>query len=202
MATRNPQQTRERLLQTAFQEIHAHGFQGMRVDEVLRKSGLQKGAFYHHFGSKAELGQAVLEEQIAPLIESLWLEPLDGIKDPVAEFPLFLDLLEQHLPKAMLEHGCPLNNLAQEMASQDENFRQRIDKMFNHWLDGLEVMFERAKHEGYVRENVKSRDVARFVLAVVEGCIGIIKVNHSLEQWAACRSQITDYLSTLRPNPA
>ena len=53
---RNPEKTRQRLLQAAYEEIHAHGFQGMRVDQVLRKTSLQKGAFYHHFSSKLELG--------------------------------------------------------------------------------------------------------------------------------------------------
>lgn len=199
MATRNPQQTRERLLETAFQEIHAHGFQGMRVDEVLRLSGLQKGAFYHHFGSKTELGYAVLEEQVRPMVESVWLDPLAKIEDPVRDIPHLLDSLGERVPLAMREHGCPLNNLAQEMADQDEGFRLRIAELFDNWITALEELFEKAKVKDYVREDVDSRAVARFVVAVLEGCIGVFKVDHAMEQWTACRSQISAYLSTLRP---
>jgi AcrR family transcriptional regulator len=199
MTIRNPQQTRERLLQAAFQEIHAHGFQGMRVDEVLRLTGLQKGAFYHHFGSKTKLGYAVLEEQVRPLVESLWLEPLTKIEDPVCDFPLLLDSLDERIPPTMHEHGCPLNNLAQEMASQDEGFQERIAQMFTQWIDAFEVMFEQGKPDGYIRKDVDSRTVARFVVTVLEGCIGMYKVDHAQEQWAACRSQISIYLQTLRP---
>jgi len=199
MALRNPQQTRERLLKTAFEEIHAHGFQGMRVDEVLRRSGLQKGAFYHHFNSKAELGYAVLEEQIRPMVEYVWLEPLAEIDDPVRDFPVFLNGLGERMPPEMLEHGCPVNNLAQEMASQDEGFRQRITQIFERWINGFEAMFERGKAGGYIREDVDSRAVARFMIAALEGCIGVYKVERSPEQWAACRSEIQTYLETLRP---
>ena len=199
MALRNPQQTRERLLKTAFEEIHAHGFQGMRVDEVLRRSGLQKGAFYHHFGSKTELGYAVLEEEIRPLLESLWLKPLADIEDPIDEFPRLLDDLGERIPRAMREHGCPLNNLAQEMASQDEGFRKRIVQILDRWIDGLSAMFEAAKRRGKVRGTVDSRVVSRFLVAAIEGCIGVYKVEHSPEQWAACRSEIRAYLETLRP---
>lgn len=199
MTTRNPQQTRERLLQTAFQEIHAHGFQGMRVDEVLRLSGLRKGAFYHHFASKTELGYAVLEEQIRPLVESLWLEPLVDVTDPVRDLPRLLDDLGDRVPPAMRQHGCPLNNLAQEMASQDEGFRRRIAQVFAGWIDAFAAVLEGGKAGGYVRDDVDSRTVARFVVAVLEGCIGIFKVEHSAEQWAACRSQLSTYLETLRP---
>ncbi len=199
MTTRNPRQTRERLLQTAFQEIHAHGFQGMRVDEVLRLSGLQKGAFYHHFGSKTELGYAVLEEQIRPLVESVWLDPLANIEDPVRDLPQLLENLGERIPPAMREHGCPLNNLAQEMAGQDDGFRERIAHLFSHWIDAFEMTFEKAKASGHIRDEVDSRAVARFMIAALEGCIGVFKVDHAPEQWAACCSQIASYLNTLRP---
>lgn len=200
MNTRNPQMTRERLLQTAFREIHAHGFQGMRVDEVLRLSGLQKGAFYHHFGSKTELGYAVVEEAIKPMVAALWLEPLMEIEDPARDIPHLLDELGERVPPAMQEHGCPLNNLAQEMASQDDGFRQRVAQLFNQWIDALEAVFERGKVGGYVREDVDSRAVARFVVAVLEGSISMFKVDHEVAQWSACRSQISAYLNTLSPS--
>ncbi len=199
MAIRNPQKTRERLLQTAFREIHAHGFQGMRVDEVLRRSGLPKGAFYHHFGSKTELGYAVVEEQIKPLVESLWIRPLADMEDPVRDLPKLLETLGYRAPPIMHEHGCPLNNLAQEMASQDEGFQQRIAQLFEQWIDALQAVFEKGKQGGYIRDDVDSRAAVWFVVAVIEGCIGLFKVNHSQEQWAACRSQIAAYLESLRP---
>lgn len=200
MAVRNPQQTRERLLRSAFREIHANGFQGMRVDEVLRLSGLQKGAFYHHFGGKTELGYAVLEEQVKPLVESVWLAPLTEIEDPVRDIPRMLDNLAQRIPPSMREHGCPLNNLAQEMSTLDEGFRERIDRLLGNWIDALSEVFEQGKNSGYIRNDIDSRAVSRFVVAVLEGCIGVYKVERSAQQWMACRSQIAAYLTTLRPS--
>ncbi|MCB1874964.1 MAG: TetR/AcrR family transcriptional regulator [Chromatiales bacterium] len=200
MATRNPQQTRERLLQTAFAQMHAHGFQGMRVDEVLKLSGLQKGAFYHHFNSKADLGYAVLEEQIKPMVESVWLAPFANIDDPVQALLDRLDNLGEDIPPAMREHGCPLNNLAQEMSKLDEGFRVRIATLFRHWVEAFAAMFEKGKQKGFIRPDVDSQAVSRFVIAALEGCIGVYKVEQAVEQWFACRSQLAVYLSTLRPN--
>jgi AcrR family transcriptional regulator len=199
MATRNPQQTRERLLQTAFQEIHAHGFQGMRVDEVLRQSQLQKGAFYHHFSSKTELGYAVLEEQIKPMLESIWVEPLAQMEDPTRELPAMLAKLGERIPASMHQYGCPLNNLAQEMAPLDSGFRERISVIFDSWSDALTDLFGRAKEKGYIRADADCRSIARFIVAALEGCIGIFKIRQSTEHWSACQSQITAYLQSLRP---
>lgn len=198
---RNPQQTRERLLQTAFQEMHAHGFQGMRVDEVLRLSGLQKGAFYHHFGSKSELGYAVLEEQIKPLIDAVWLAPFLGMEDPVREIPKLMDTLNERVPPAMHQHGCPLNNLAQEMAAQDDGFKLRIAQIFSQWIDSLSFAFETSKKNGNLRRDVDCRAAAQFVVAVLEGCISLYKVDPTLGQWTACRTQISAYLNALTDRP-
>lgn len=40
-----------------------HGYAGTSLDAVTRKSGVTKGAFYHHFGDKAELFAAVYEDE-------------------------------------------------------------------------------------------------------------------------------------------
>jgi len=52
---------------------------------------------------------------------------------------------------------------------------------------------------GRVRDTIDSRAVSRFLVAAIEGCIGLYKVEHSPEQWAACRSEIRAYLEALRP---
>ena len=200
MATRNPQKTRDRLLQTAFQEMHIHGYQGMRIDEILRLSGLKKGAFYHHFNSKKELGYAILEEQIKPLIEHIWIEPLTEIDNPIQELPQFLGSLGKHIPPLMREHGCPLNNLAQEMACLDEGFQQRIARLFSDWIDAFETVLKKGQQQGYIRKGVNCHQVARFLVAALEGCIGLFKVERSPEQWQACQLQIAAYLTSLQPD--
>jgi len=43
------------------------------------------------------------------------------------------------------------------------------------------------------------RVVARFLVAALEGCIGVFKVDQSMVQWDACRTQIAAYLNTLKP---
>ena len=199
MMARNPEKTRKRLLQAAFEEMHARGFQGMRVDEVLRKSKLQKGAFYHHFSSKLELGYAVLEEEISPLLDKIWLEPLKNIQNPVEEFPRLLKNLADRVPKSFKEHGCPLNNIAQEMAYQDKGFQERVSKQFNHWIDAYTQLFEQAQVKNQLRSDVEAAEVARFFVATLEGCISLSKAEQSAVQWQACRSQLGIYLRGLIP---
>src|ERR1700732_5485369 len=80
---RNPERTRERLLQAAFREVYRSGFQSASLDTILAAAGVTKGALYYHFDSHEALGYAVVEEVIAPDVRETWLRPLPRGKDPV-----------------------------------------------------------------------------------------------------------------------
>ena len=58
--------TREQILNKNYESMCVHGFQGLRTDKVIDTLGITKGAFYHYFSSKKELGYAIVDEIIAP----------------------------------------------------------------------------------------------------------------------------------------
>ena len=118
---RNPDQTRQRILQAAFAEMYHNGFQGMRLDEVIAATELTKGALYHHFPTKRALGYAVVDELIIPTVEAVWLQPLKNSADPLEGLIRVIEQMPEnkHKPPNMIRYGCPLNNLAQEMSPLD-----------------------------------------------------------------------------------
>ena len=59
--TRDPEKTRERILDAAQALILDHGYGSTTVDAVVNRAGITKGAFFHHFGSKADLARALVE---------------------------------------------------------------------------------------------------------------------------------------------
>jgi AcrR family transcriptional regulator len=46
---------RNRILETAYQLFARHGIQAVGVDEIIRRAGVAKATFYHHFPSKDTL---------------------------------------------------------------------------------------------------------------------------------------------------
>jgi AcrR family transcriptional regulator len=195
---RNPDVTRQRILEAAFMEIYRNGFQGMRLDEVLTATGLTKGALYHHFPNKRALGYAVVDEVILPTIETMWLQPLKNALDPLQGLVTVIEQLPDVKPPEMIQYGCPVNNLAQEMSPLDEGFRKRLDYIFRVWHDVTEEALERARQQGRIREDVNCDETATFVLAALEGCIGIAKNAQSAERLRICNRGLVGYLHSLR----
>jgi AcrR family transcriptional regulator len=63
--SRNPEDSRERIMQAAYKEFAAHGLGGARVDRISQQAGINKRMLYHYFGNKDDLFGAVLEANYA-----------------------------------------------------------------------------------------------------------------------------------------
>jgi AcrR family transcriptional regulator len=58
------------VLFAAYEEIHRQGFKAASLANIRNATGLTQGALYHHFANKQQLGCAVLDEVIAPMMTS------------------------------------------------------------------------------------------------------------------------------------
>ncbi|MGA8556785.1 MAG: TetR family transcriptional regulator [Candidatus Acidiferrales bacterium] len=126
---RDPERTRERLLQAASREIYRAGFQSASLDTILAAAGVTKGALYHHFKNKEALGYAVVEEVISPDVRGAWVRPLQSVRDPVQALIGIVQGISVR-PEDVCG-GCQLNNLAQEMSPLDAGFRKRLEIIFD-----------------------------------------------------------------------
>ena len=59
------ERSRARILDAAADEFDAHGFSGARLERIVERTGLTKGAVYFHFRSKLDLAKALVSEKYA-----------------------------------------------------------------------------------------------------------------------------------------
>ncbi len=195
---RKPKDTRLKIINAAFKEIYKHGYQGMRIDQVLKNTDLKKGALYYHFSSKQELGYAVLDEYISKKGAKLWIEPLNSFSDPLQGIhALFVDA-ENAWGNEDFTLGCPLNNLAQEMSPIDEGFRKRIVKIFQYWKAALSDVLKKGQQQGIVDKSINTDDSAMFILTIIEGGWGLTKSHQDKEVYYCCGRELKRYLDTLK----
>ena len=195
-APRDPERTRERLLQAASHEIYRSGFQSARLDTILASTGVTKGALYYHFKSKEALGYAVVEEVIAPDVHGKWVQPLQSVRDPIDA----LIAAVQHIPVRPedVRGGCQLNNLAQEMSPLDAGFRKRLATIFDAWRHAVASVLREGQALGRVRRDVEPDDAAGLLIAMVEGYGSLAKNAQNPKVMKAGIRNIVDWLKSLR----
>lgn len=199
VAKRKPaDRTRQKLLERAFEEIHRNGFRSASLDSILEDAGVTKGALYHHFANKAELGYAVVEEVVRPWMEERWRPVLEAGNPIDAAIRLIRERLETRGVMA-LTLGCPFNNLCQEMSPVDEGFRRRLNAILDEWRAATTEALRRGQRNGTVCADVDARAAATFVISSIEGCFGMAKASQSREFLEDGFRGLIEYLEHLRP---
>ena len=200
MLIRDPDKTRRVLLEAAFDEIRVHGFQAASLSNILAKTNVTKGALYHHFPDKKRLGYAVIDEILDEIIRTKWIEPLTQ-GDPINAMMQTLTTEGCAIASEKIFVGCPLNNLAQEVSSLDAGFRKRITRLFELWRQGISTALSRGQEEGIVHGGVDTHAAATFIVAAIEGCLGMAKSSNDIGLLHECGAGLMQYLETLRAPP-
>ena len=198
-STKRSDDTREKILNAAFHEFYRNGFQGGSLGGIVEAAQVTKGALFHHFASKQELGYAVVDELIGPLLERRWLDPLTGSDDPITAIQdAFRRFIGEDIDSGSWLNGCPLNNLAQEMSPLDEGFRTRIERMYATWRSTFAAAIAQGVERGTVRADVDPREAATFIVVAQMGIWGTGKYSHDEALMTQSGEALCWYLDTLR----
>jgi TetR/AcrR family transcriptional repressor of nem operon len=199
-ATRSPENTRGKILEAAFDEFYKNGFQGGSINRIVHRAGATKGALFHHFRGKNDLGYSVVREVIHPHLKQQWSDPLANSSDPITDLKrIFRQCAKREIANGGLVNGCPLNNLAQEMSPLDEKFRKSLEQIYVAWRETVAAAFARGIKAGKVRKDVSPRKVAAFIVAAQAGMAGTAKNAQDEALLLQTGQALFDYLDSLKP---
>ncbi len=197
---KTPEMTRRKILEAAFAEFYRNGFQGGSLNSIVEAAETTKGALFHHFTGKQELGYAVVDEVIAPLLQQRWLDPLIDSQYPIADLKrAFRRYVKEDISNGSFPQGCPLNNLAQEMSPLDEGFRARTDKLYHTWRSRVAEAIVRGVKKGTVAKGVSASGVAALVVASQMGIWGTGKSSRDPDLMSQALEALCAYLDRMKP---
>ncbi len=182
---------RDKLIDTAAQLFHSHGFEGTSIDLLMKTSGVCKSNFYYYFKSKEDLGLLAIEKVASEFKEGILsktilnlelnpLERLDGFYEKAISLNRFL-FSQPGYP------GCFFGNLALEQSAVNEKFRSALSDFFQEWKDSFEQCLRDGAEQGFFKEEIDPKEAAGLLISQIEGAILLSKVNNSVDTFeAAC----------------
>lgn len=172
MATKGAE-TRERILAAAEPLILQQGFTGTSIEDILKVTGLTKGAFFHHFAGKGELARALVERyarndyelfaRFAAEAEAVTDEPLD---QTLHFLKLFEDFIEG-LPEPIA--GCVFAAYTYESLQFEPSIHAFIAQSFRRWSAIYEKKFEAVLARYRPAKPATARELADSIMAIIEG---------------------------------
>jgi TetR/AcrR family transcriptional repressor of nem operon len=174
-------ETREDIVRIGAEIIGQGGFNATGIDSVLKKARVPKGSFYYYFHSKEEFGLAVIDQQAREFAQVLETYLKDSAIAPLDRIRRYFESRIEVIENNQCRRGCLIGNLGQELASQSEKFRKRLEEVFCSWKMLFEACLEEAKQQGGLAKDADSRLLADFLLTGWEGAILRAKVMKSIQ---------------------
>lgn len=197
-ALRDAEVTRQKILEISADEITRRGYGAASLSDILTRAGISKGALYHHFPSKQELGYAVFEEVYAPQYLGMWGEALTQ-PDPLVAFCSLLEQMPLRMDEDQIACGCPVTNISLEMSAVDEGFRLRTASMQREFSIMMLKALERGIELGQIRPGLNLPRTAWFIVAATHGFPSVVKTSRDIEMLKELTSALRDYVQSLRP---
>jgi TetR/AcrR family acrAB operon transcriptional repressor len=162
-------QTRQDLLEAALTSFSQQGYAAARLEDIAEAAGVTRGAIYHHFGSKAELFQALVED--ASALGS------NVVQNAIAEGGTFVEITRRVLVRTM--HLLEDNRRFREIMAltlfktggspELDAFAQQRYEQARTQVEQIAGFFRAGIEQGALRSDLAPDTAARAFLAYQNG---------------------------------
>lgn len=183
--------TRERLIDAAFAEIHERGYQGAALTDILAKAGVHKGSMYHFFANKKEMALAALHDKIHARFSMKYdsIAALEsGYLDRFFETVRNTELID-------FRRGCPIANIVQEMSNLDADFDKLMKSLYVKFRQGIKDIFDKAVKAKEMKKCDTTR-LALFAAATLEGAILSAKASGDVNDYIVPIEEMINYIKS------
>jgi TetR/AcrR family transcriptional regulator, transcriptional repressor for nem operon len=191
-------ETRMTILQKAFELIYTKSYQTTSIDEIIATTKVTKGAFYYHFKTKDEMGLAIINEIVKPIMTDAFIKPLQNAENPIEQIYDMTENLLLHNPFLKLEYGCPTGNLTQEMTPWNAEFSNSLSGIIQKWQTTIEESITKGIENGTIRSAIMPKQVAYFIMSGYWGIRNFGKLYNSNDCYYSYLKELKIYLNNLK----
>ncbi len=192
--------TREALIRCGMELLTEQGFNNTGLDQILKKVNVPKGSFYHYFENKEAYGYVVLEEYSQFFIHKLNKHLSNTELSALDRLKAFIEDAIKGVERFEFKRGCLVGNLALELGSSHEQFREKLDTVFNEWKTLIAACLELAKTEGTLAQSADSDQLADFFWISWEGAVMRAKLTQNKQPMELFSQQFFTLLPTSTEN--
>lgn len=193
--------TKDRILDAAERLVQERGFAGTSVDAVIAETPTSKGSFFHHFGSKTELGRELVRryaEADAAVLEEFLRAAEGESDDPAEQVVAFVRRFEEAATElAIRQPGCLFVSFLYARGQADEDTSDLIRGSVDLWRERLLARLRMAARLHPPVIDVDLPSLADQVFTTFEGGFILARASGDPAQLAAQLRHLRHYLTLL-----
>jgi TetR/AcrR family transcriptional repressor of nem operon len=168
------ERTRKFIIESTAEIFNRKGFSGTSLSDLTEATGLTKGSIYGNFENKEEVALAVFDFNYS-IIRSLIREELAKVSAPRDKLMVYANVYQTINRSPDDRGGCPILNTAVEADDTNYLLKNKAAQAIVGWADNLSAIMESGIQSGVFRADIKVRQLALTIIALVEGGLMIAR---------------------------
>tara|TARA_R110000868_G_scaffold73822_4_gene213699 strand:- start:3015 stop:3701 length:687 start_codon:yes stop_codon:yes gene_type:complete len=164
-----------KLLEAAMSVIRTKGYSATSVDELCAAAGVTKGAFFHHFKSKDELGVAAADHWSQTTAAMFAQAPYHDHADPLDRVLAYVAFRKALLTGSLPEFTCVVGTMVQETYETAPAIRDACDRSISSHAETLEADIEAAMRDRGIIADWTPKSLALHTQVVLQGAFILAK---------------------------
>ena len=186
------QSTRDKILNAVFTLVYVNGYNGTSMSMILKECNIPKGSLYHYFKSKKEMVLAVLKERISPKMDQFY--ELKKVNNENGINTIIDSILKISQKDVLVQYGCPLNRLNQEMSPVDKDFELEINIIYENIKNKIKLLLEQTA----LNKEIDKDSLSEFIIATVWGNLSLSPNQSSKDRYLKSIIHLINYLESLK----
>jgi TetR/AcrR family transcriptional repressor of nem operon len=170
-----PASAQTKLLSAALSLIRARGYAGTSVEDLCEAAGVTKGAFFHHFKSKEELGVAAADYWSEITGAFFAAAPYHQLADPLDRVLGYIDFRKAILQGEIPEFTCFAGTMVQETYETHPAIRAAVNRSISGHAAKVEADIADAMRLRGIRADWTAESLALHTQAVLQGAFILAK---------------------------
>jgi len=166
--------TKEHILKEAFSLFLQKNFKEVTMRDIVEKTGMSKGAIYHHFSSK--------EDIFIQVVENYFLAGLDNFFDNIPKYNL-RDFINQYLQNVVdlidgmkkkfglkdSKQGITYYSMSFDILRMFPEYEEVTAKQYNMEIRAWEEVIANARINGEIDTTMSTAQLARLFVVINDG---------------------------------
>lgn len=182
-------------MESARELFFEQGYTATGIAQILKRSDAKSGSLYHFFPTKEDLLAAVLEKYKAMLQPMVLGPAFERASLPLERIFAVLHGYRQLLEMTEFSLGCPIGNLALEVANSLPSSRKLLEENFEAWRAAIKALIELDRDR--FPPDVDFDALSFQVLCTMEGAVMLARAYRRFEPFDAAMQSLRDQFERL-----
>lgn len=167
--------TKQYIIEKAAPVFNKQGYAGTSMSDLVKITGLTKGAIYGNFLNKDELAVSVFSYHFRKISTNLG-RATRAQQKAVDKLLAIVDYYRRDYLSESFEGGCPVLNTSVEADDNHPELRKQVKMVVHYWKRSLEAIIRTGQEQQEINPGADASRYATLIIALIEGGIMMSRI--------------------------